>query len=346
MQYKILILSDSKPGHQNQCIGIAEAAPSASYKVVQVNYRFGLGYLIALILCNLRVFSQTFLNLLLDSDTLKEIENERFDIILSAGSSVAPLNLLIGKTFKIPSVYCMIHRLLPASLFDLIFTPLHDNPPDLNNIIKTLGAPNRINESFLSGQKDLSDFSRNEKPVISLLLGGETKNFSMGENWVKMAVKSIKETVESIKGTVLITTSRRTPDAVEKVIELEFKDYPFTGYLLLASKSNENPTPSFFLLSDVVVVTEDSISMVSEAASSGKKVIVLKMERKSGRSPKHTKTIVEMEKGGYIKISSPEIIAEDIVSVLNDNFFPVKVLGEAKRCAAQIEKLLKYNKMV
>ena len=56
----------------------------------------------------------------------------------------------------------------------------------------------------------------------------------------------------------------------------------------------EGAVSRILALSDLVIVTEDSLSMVSEAASSGKKVIILKIDRKTRRTPKRMKMYREI----------------------------------------------------
>ena len=118
---------------------------------------------------------------------------------------------------------------------------------------------------------------------------------------------------------ILIATSRRTPARLEQMLYKEFKKYPACPLLILANQENVSEAVGGILcLSDIIVVSGDSISMVSEAASSGKDTVVflpqtrakiLKGENKCGAF------IERLNAQGYILSSSVHNVGQSIYDI-------------------------------
>ena len=79
---------------------------------------------------------------------------------------------------------------------------------------------------------------------------------------------------------LLITTSRRTPDWAIKDYKLLDSDHDNVW-----SYTGEGPNPYFAFLggAEIILVTEDSTNMLTEAASTGKPVFTLPMQGKPGK---------------------------------------------------------------
>ncbi|MBQ9528177.1 MAG: mitochondrial fission ELM1 family protein, partial [Fretibacterium sp.] len=92
----------------------------------------------------------------------------------------------------------------------------------------------------------------------------------------------LREAAEKQGAVLLVTTSRRTGKEADNAVESVLEGSPAVRYLLLASRSTENPIPAMLSVATHVLVTEDSVSMVSEAATAGFHVGLLRVERKRG----------------------------------------------------------------
>ncbi len=79
-----------------------------------------------------------------------------------------------------------------------------------------------------------------------------------------------------------VTTSRRTPKEAEDALTLLAEGKKSARMLLLASKDPFNPVPGMLGLCSVIFVTEDSVSMVSEAVTAGRTVYLVRTGRQSG----------------------------------------------------------------
>ena len=127
----ILILSDQKPGHYNQSLGVVERIDNCQYHVINVAYQ-GKSHdnLLRIATC---IFDRYLLpkkiirfclKLTLSSKTLSEIASiQHIDAIISTGSSVAALNLLLGQLLNAQTVTCRHPSPVGTDLFDLAILP-------------------------------------------------------------------------------------------------------------------------------------------------------------------------------------------------------------------------------
>ena len=127
---------------------------------------------------------------------------------------------------------------------------------------------------------------------IGVLIGGNSKTYRMKADSIKklfayIDARAVKEGIN-----LLVTTSRRTPDDVAVLI----KDYlaAKTYCRLLVIANENNPHGSFDAIlsaADIIITTSDSISMISEALSWGKKVYVFKSGKGSFKSERFIKQL-------------------------------------------------------
>ncbi len=109
---------------------------------------------------------------------------------------------------------------------------------------------------------------------------------------------------KELNAEILVTTSRRTPAYVENFLYKELKKDPVCPLLVIP---NQQDIPEAFggivALSDVLIVSGDSISMVSEAATSGKQTIVFLPETRTKNFDvdlKHYRFLEQLNTQGYI----------------------------------------------
>lgn len=146
---------------------------------------------------------------------------------MSAGSSVATINAMLSKLKGVKSVVCMTPSFIGTAPFDLAVIPEHDLPPD-KNIIKTIGAPNRINKAFIEKEIEKwnnmleTDLLSLKSPLVSILLGGSDSYYTMDMAVVDSLLEEVENFVTQNNGQFLLTTSLRTPEAVEKELKIGF----------------------------------------------------------------------------------------------------------------------------
>jgi mitochondrial fission protein ELM1 len=104
-------------------------------------------------------------------------------------------------------------------------------------------------------------------------------------------------------------------------------------------------------LSEIVIVSGESISMVSEAVSSGKYVVVFKLEKRRRktlcllegkirqRETKHERFLESLKQKGFITLAPPENLAE-IVKRLWMEKSPSKTLDDNQIICKAVKGLL------
>jgi hypothetical protein len=156
-----------------------------------------------------------------------------------------------------------------------------------------LGVPNLITPEDIEQRREKlqSKFDLPDKPCIGVLLGGEDRHFTITQATADKLVDTLLKVCDKIGGQLALTTSRRTPQVVEEIMYSRLDKDNRCILLELTSRNDSRSqgklpeipetVASIFAISDIVIVTEDSFSMVCEAASSGRKVIILDVDRKS-----------------------------------------------------------------
>ncbi|MBU1871966.1 MAG: mitochondrial fission ELM1 family protein, partial [Candidatus Omnitrophica bacterium] len=289
-QRNILLLHDGKAGHVRQLQAVSgfilEEAKKKDLdieiKEVEVRFRNKFSSILQALSLGLsrrgqcRGCSWCIKHFLLPK-TFKELESYYADLVVSCGSSSAAVNLALAAENQAKSVVLMRPGALSTKRFDLIIMPRHDNPAPGKNIVQSEGALNLINERYINSQAAnlKSRVKIEEGLLLGLLLGGDTKRFKLDIESLKPLLTQVKSFLEKHDARILITTSRRTPSWAEALLKQEFGNYSRCKLLVIANEENIPEAVGGILgLSKIVVVSPESISMISEAASSGRYVVV------------------------------------------------------------------------
>ena len=160
---------------------------------------------------------------------------------------------------------------VPACFFDLVVPPRHDGLSG-ENVLRTRGALHRIAPATLEAAA-ATWHGRLGCPTVAVLLGGDSRT----HRFTPRRAKALADGLALIDGSVVITPSRRTPTEVVTMLRRRLpRAWVWDG-------SGDNPYLGMLALGRHLVVTEDSVSMVSEAASTGKPVYVAALDGGSTR---------------------------------------------------------------
>ncbi|XP_047081654.1 mitochondrial fission protein ELM1 [Lolium rigidum] len=182
--------------------------------------------------------------------------------------------------------------------FDLVVTPRHDyyaltasgqqevprlfrrwitpQEPPGRNVVLTVGALHQADSAALrlaaiAWHDELAPLP---KPLLIVNIGGPTSNCKYGVDLARQLITSLDNVLDSC-GSVRISFSRRTPKKVSDIIFKEFAEHP---KVYIWDGEEPNPHLGHLAWADAFVVTADSISMLSEACSTGKPVYVIGTE--------------------------------------------------------------------
>lgn len=178
-------------------------------------------------------------------------------LVISAGRRAAPVSRWLRARGA-----RTVHAMRPgfgAGDFDLLVIGAHDRPPPAPNLLEIQGATHRITPAKLAAATAFPELAALPRPRVGLLLGGKVRAEGMDPG----TAARIATQAAGLGKSVLATTSRRSGPAAAAALAEALKGrphhlYPFGG-------DGANPLHGILSLSDVLVVTGDSISMLSEA---------------------------------------------------------------------------------
>ena len=302
---KALLLTQGMHGMISQVEGMAKALKTEYiHKIVKLSFPWNL----------IPAKFTPILEIIL-KDKIYLTENENPDLIISCGrKSVIPSILLKKKNPKIFTIHIQNPK-VSLKNFDAIVAPEHDN---LNgdNVYSSKGAIHYITEKEINKAKPyLSDKIKSQK-LVSLILGGPNKYYSFDKDQLNKIFNEIRSNFISKGYAVIVIPSMRTP---KMIIDLAIKEFGADGYVV--NSIDKQAYLSALALANHVVVTCDSTSMISEAATSGKPIYIayMKAKRNNYRFKKFFKLFKEMgitrnleekvESWTYNKINEAERIA-------------------------------------
>ncbi|HRP62039.1 MAG TPA: mitochondrial fission ELM1 family protein [Phycisphaerales bacterium] len=252
LQRPIWVLTDGKPGHENQSRGLAESLSIMLEKSIEYVKPIS----------SPRALSCIGFGRIAAPDEWRLPPDQQPDLVLAAGHSTHNSLLAAKRCFHAKAIILMKPS-MPYRFFDLCVVPRHDDPPDRHNVIATWGALNHIRPSSAP---------RSDRRV--LLLGGPSKHHAWNNESVLAQIQALLAAAPDVQWTA--TTSRRTPDSFVAILnnlrEPHLYVVPWTA------------TPPDWVAAQLatcaeVWVTEDSVSMVYEALSSGAGVGLIHVDR-------------------------------------------------------------------
>jgi mitochondrial fission protein ELM1 len=237
-------LTDGKPGHMQQTLGLAHALSAQTpCEIIDID------------VAATRVGVRDFL---LGRFT-PGFAKKRPHLILGAGHATH-FALLAARRAAGGLAVVLMKPTLPSFLFDLVIIPEHDNPVANERVVVTRGM---LNPMQPSAKKTGS---------LLFLIGGPSKHIIWDDAKV-LAQLSAVIAILTPGTSWRIADSRRTPDSLRDVLRLQYTErfQPWQecppGWLAERLANTET-----------VWVSEDSISMVYEALTAGCRVGLLQLE--------------------------------------------------------------------
>jgi KDO2-lipid IV(A) lauroyltransferase len=257
----------------------------------------------------------------LTKESCAALKEARADLVISCGSGLSSINLALADENLAKSICIMNPGRAKRKRFGLVIIPKHDRPHPAKNIVITLGALNLIDEDYLKEQAEIlkSKISAiGGRSSIGLLIGGDTKKYRLTQGIMNQVIQEIKKASLDLGADILITTSRRTPKAIEKLLRKEFSGFKNCPLLVIANEKNIPEAVGGILgIADFILVSAESVSMVSEAVSSGKYVGVFRLKPKGlNFRTRHGLFLKNLETQGYIYSMKKDAIADRIKSLL------------------------------
>lgn len=203
------------------------------------------------------------------------------DIVIAAGKSAAPILRWIAKQSGGTVRTVLLGRPRAAYRhFDLIVATPQYGMPRSHNVIRC-ALPMTRTEGPLKHQ-EIQEWDKQlqhlPRPWTAVMIGGETAQFSFDEAAARRLLKQLQHLQTRTGGSLLVTTSPRTPSHVCSAIATGL---PRSSYFHAWSKNTANPYAAFLALADNFVVTLDSVTMLAEAADRMKPVYFFRLPQRN-----------------------------------------------------------------
>ncbi|MGE4480726.1 MAG: mitochondrial fission ELM1 family protein [Acidocella sp.] len=171
------------------------------------------------------------------------------------------------------------HPRMALSRFDAILAGRHDGIEG-PNVIVTRTALHRVTQARLAAQKELwaPRFAHLPRPLVAVLLGGSNGRYRFEAGEASILAAQLAGMMRQGAG-LMLTPSRRTAPEVVAILRAALEPlgawiWDFTG---------DNPYFGMLACADAVIVTADSVSMVSEAVATAVPVFLARLPGKSSR---------------------------------------------------------------
>jgi mitochondrial fission protein ELM1 len=182
-----------------------------------------------------------------------------------------------GRTF---TVQILDPRIDPRA-FDVVIAPQHDRVRG-DNVIRSIGALNPVDAAWLrAGRSEFAQFSDLPAPRTAVLIGATNSAQRLDADYFGALFERLAAWHALDAGSYFVSASRRTPRDVASRLRSAFAAWP--GVFWAGPEDGPNPYAGFLAWADRIVVTPDSVNMISEACATGKPVYTFAPRPISGK---------------------------------------------------------------
>jgi mitochondrial fission protein ELM1 len=256
------ILTEPYAGLQSQALGLAEAA-GLDPSIMPLNPRAPWSYVSA------RFWP----------DPLRAVRLPPLDggPIFAAGGTAAVVASRL-RSSRHPVIQIQHPRIDPAR-FDVVVVNRHDGLTG-PNVVVTRTAMHRATPARLAEAASLwaPRLAHLPRPLVAVLVGGSNGRFRLDKPVAEALAAQLSSMMRADHVGVALTPSRRTaPEARTALAAIAAEG----GWVW--DMEGDNPYYAMLALADAIVVTEDSVSMVSEAVATTAPVLLAPLPGRSRR---------------------------------------------------------------
>jgi len=200
-------------------------------------------------------------------------------LLISIGRRSVPIALAVKRLGGAYALHIQNPK-VPPRLFDLVAAPVHDGLSGAN-VVTTFGAVHSVTAARLAeaDERFAGEIDPLPRPRVTVLLGGASQAFSFPPADAAAFGASLARLARACGGSLLVTPSRRTSPEALAALSAAIAQVPHRIW----DGTGENPYHAYLAAADAVIVTEDSVNMVTEAAGTGKPVYVQSLAGTSRR---------------------------------------------------------------
>jgi uncharacterized protein len=274
---EVLLLADDKPGHYHLAQGVIAALERlVNINTTRINVRqrrWAPGRILSALVNN-KVSEKTILNFGYGIN-LKDLA--RADLVISAGGNTLAANIAAARTCNAENIFIGSLRHFYPHDFSVVITSYERFAHLPRHLVSLKPCP--LDPDALDRPENSPLYGADNPPAIAgLLLGGNTTGYKFKPNEWQKLIALLDDTHQSWGTKWLVSNSRRTPDFASDLFAqkatqsdnwLEFIDYRYAG---------PGTVQRIYANADVILCTQDSSSMISEAIAAQRHVIGLTPE--------------------------------------------------------------------
>ena len=207
------------------------------------------------------------------------------DLVISSGVRNEPICRWIRAHSGGRSRYVHVGRPWgPLSSFDMVITTPQYRVPRHPNVLNNLLTLHRVTPQRLEEEREkwAASFGKLPRPRIAVIAGGNSGPFTLGPKAASRLAHQASTLARQSGGSLLVSTSSRTSEDAIAALRAGI-DVPNYFYQWQPSDP-ANPYFGILATADRLVVTGDSIAMLSEACATGRPVQIFDLGGMRGES--------------------------------------------------------------
>ncbi len=291
-------VTDGKPGLVNQALGLAEAM-GLEPVVKRVSLR-----------APWRIASPPFMMLkaLAFSPNSDSLAGPWPDIVIGSGRpSILPLLYIKEQSRGLSFAVQVQDPVMLRSRFDLIVAPVHDALFG-DNIVAMTGAMHRVTPARLTDAADAwrDRFAPIPRPAVAVMIGGSNSRYRLQAAEMSLIAQQLRQLSKTGYGLIL-TASRRTGLESLKVLRNALADCQ----AFIWDGEGDNPYYAMLGTASAIIVTGDSVNMISEACATSKPVYVIQLPLKKPNKDQERNKFAsfhrDLRDDGYIRFFTGKV---------------------------------------
>jgi mitochondrial fission protein ELM1 len=261
---QIWVLHDGKPGMASQALGLAEAT-GFPFTEIRLAVRAPWRWLPP------QLWVSPF-NAVIPSNG--SLAPPLPDLVIGCGRNTIRPALAIRRASGGRTLAAQVQDpRIGRDVFDMMVVPAHDRLRG-SHVIVTTGAVHRVTAARLEAERRrFPALETLPRPVLGVLIGGANRAYRFGLDRLGEIADMIATALRRHGGSAVVTPSRRTGAAGLALLRERLAGAPAAIW----DGTGDNPYYAYLAIADALVVTADSVSMLSEAAATGKPVHVIEL---------------------------------------------------------------------
>jgi mitochondrial fission protein ELM1 len=205
-------------------------------------------------------------------------------IIITCGRRMAGTSIALSRLSKANAVGTRTIHIqdprLPPHYFDILIVPQHD-PARGANVLTSMATLNRLDmPKIADAASQLGEKWRTlPAPRVALLLGGTNRRYGISAMMAKDMAKRLADFATKTGASLALIPSRRTPANLMTKLTAALGPLPYA----VMDQAENNPYPGILGLVEAVIVTSDSVNMISEATITGLPILIAEWQNETGR---------------------------------------------------------------